>query len=214
MEHRTDHPLDIDLLECAVGPAADPQPARVSDHLSACLLCRIRLARIRRADIQPATAPAEVVHSEVSQRVLAVLTAERAPDSVAPGQVWLTGGARRMPLWVRAVLDNAVTVYAVTLDVEAADDTELIVDEFEAIGCPVAIMASVVGTVPKERLAIYLGDLDVRRELEHIAGASSSGLTAGFTTGVPITSRTDERIEFRQFLADELAAMDSIKDGD
>lgn len=214
MEHRTDHPLDIDLLECAVDPAADPQPARVSDHLSSCLLCRIRLARIRRADIQPATAPAEVLHSEVSQRVLALLAAERAPDSVAPGQVWLAGGARRMPLWVRAVLDNAVSVYAVTLDIEAADDTELIVDEFEAIGHPVAIISSVVGTVPKERLAICLGELDVRRELEHIAGASSSGLTAGFTTGVPITSRTDERVEFRRFLAGDLASLDPYEDDD
>ena len=209
MEHRTDHPLDIDLLEYALSAPPGPQAASASDHLNACLLCRIRLA-----DIQLAAAPSEVAYLEVSHRVLAALTAERHPSSIAPGQVWLAGGARRLLVWVRAVLDSAVSVCAVTIDVDAADDTTLVVDEFEAIGHPVAIMTSVVGTVPKKRLAVYLGDLDVQRELEHIADSASSGLAAGFTTGASITSRADERIAFRQVLADELASLDPIEGGD
>ena len=75
-------------------------------------------------------------------------------------------------------------------------------------------MTSVVGTVPKERLAVCLGELDVRRELEHITGSASPGLAPAFATGVPITSRSDERIESRQFLADELASLDPIEDGE
>ena len=134
MDTRIDHPLDIDLLEYAISALPGLRSASASDHLGACLLCRIRLARIRRADIQPTAAPNAVAHPEVSQRVLAALTAGQHPSSIAPGQVWLAGDARRSLVWVRGVLENAVSVYAATLDIDAADDTTLVVDELEAIG--------------------------------------------------------------------------------
>ena len=212
MESRTDHPLDIDLLEYARDSSAGPQVAEVFDHLGACLLCRIRLARIRRNNIQPAAAPLEIAHPKISPRILAAVESAQYPDSISPGQVWLAGGDRRILVWVRAVLDTAVSAYAMTLDIEAADDTTLIVDEFEAIGQPVAIMSSVVGTVPNEQLSVYLGDLNIQSELERISGSASSRHASGLTTGASITSQADERIVFRQILADELASLDPIED--
>lgn len=214
MELRTDHPLDIDLMEYALGSSAGSRAADILDHLDTCLLCRIRLARIRRSDIRPASASLEAAPHEVSQAILATLNSAQRPDSMAPGQVWLAGGTRRVLVWTRAVLDNAVGVYAMTLDVEAADDTTLIIDEFEALGYPVAIMSSVVGTVPNEQLNVYLGDLNVQSELERISDSATPAHTAGFTTGTPITSQADERLELRQILADELASLDPIEDDD
>lgn len=214
MELRTEHPLDIDLMEYALGSCDDSRAAYISDHLNSCVLCRIRLARIRRSGLQPVAVPPEVAPREVSPTLLATLNSARRPDSITPGQVWLAGSVQRILIWVRAVLDSAVSVYAMTLDIEAADDTTLIIDEFEAIGHPVAIMSSVVGTVPNQQLSVYLGDLNVQTDLERLSGSASPDLAGGFTTGAPITSQADERIEFRQFLADELASLDPIEDDD
>ena len=214
MELRTDHPLDIDLMGYALGSSDDSRAADISDHLDVCLLCRIRLARIRRSGLQPEAALPGVAPREVSPTILSTLSSARRPGSITPGQVWLAGSVQRMLVWVRAALDSAVNVYAMTLDIEAADDTTLIIDEFEAIGHPVAIMCSVVGTVPNEQLSVYLGDLNVQADLERISASASSDLAVGLTTGAPITSQADERIEFRQILADELASLDPIEEDD
>lgn len=214
MELLTEHPLDIDLLEHHSSSADGKAELGVADHLEACLLCRIRIARIRWHNIEPADAPMWGALPEVSQKVLAAVNSDHRPDSISPGQVWLADSDRRVLVWVRTALDTAVIAHAMALDVEAADETTLIVDELEAIGYPVAIWASVVGTVPNEQLTIYLGDLDIQPELERIAGPASSSHAAGLTTGAPITTETDERIVFRQMLADELAALDPVEDDD
>ena len=214
MNTRIDHLIDIDLTEYAFGGLGISQTADISDHLDMCLLCRIRLARIRRAGIQHAVVLSEVAYPEVSERVLALLTAERAPDSIAPGQVWLAGDARRMPVWIRAVLDNAVSVYAVTLDIEAADDTELIVDEFEAIGHRLPSSPQWWGlwrrrgspsTSATWMFGVNSSTSPARHRLVSLPGSRPVH---------PSRAEADERIEFRQVLADELASLDPIEDSD
>ena len=214
MEARIDHPPDSDLQEYTRDASAGPQAAEILGHLRACLLCRIRIARIRRNDLARAASPLEIAHPNTWPKILAAINSAQHPNSFSPGQVWLAGSDPRMLVWIRAVLAKAVSVYAVTLDIDAADEKSLIVDEFEAIGHPVTIMSSVIGTVPIEQLSGYLGDLDIQPELERISGSASTGQDHGLRTGSPITSQADERIVLRQILADELASLDPIEDDD
>ena len=204
------HPLDIDLLERCLATADRSLPDGVEAHLSVCLLCRVRLNRIRRSNPRPGDPPAGVVCPAVSSGLAATLAAGSAPETAAAGQVWVAGGGDRVVVWVRSVCRAAVVVHPVTVDIDAVDDTGLIVDGFAAIGRPVAIVAGVVGTVPMASLVVCLGDLPVGRFLRRVAAAAASGISSGLATGTPIYGPADERIEFRQILADEIAALDPL----
>jgi hypothetical protein len=214
MEQRRGHPLDIDLLGLAVGGSDAGLATEVADHLGACLLCRVRLARIRRSGAVPSAPPTGIDLPLVSPEVLAVLDDAARPDVVAAGQVWLAGSSRRLLVWVRAVRSDRVVAHPVTLDVEAVDDTALIVDDFPPLGSPVAVVTSIVGTVPVGRFVSYVGDLDVGDDVERLRAAATAGTAElDLPTGRPIVGLTDERLEFRQLLADDLADLDTI-DGD
>jgi len=214
MEQRRGHPLDIDLLDVALGDADAGLATEVAEHLGTCLLCRVRMARIRRSGAAPSPLPTGVDQPTVSPEVLAVLDATR-PATVAAGQVWLAGASRRLLVWVRSVRSDRVVAHPVTLDVDAADDTALLVDELPALGTPAAVVTSIVGTVPVHGLVAYVGDLDVGSEVERLREAATVGTAElDLPTGPPITGPTDERLEFRQLLADDFAALDTIADDD
>ena len=202
------HPLDIDLLDHCLAAVDCVLPYGIEAHLPMCLLCRIRLNRIRRSNPRPADPPAGVACEVVAPGIAAALAAGSASQAVAAGQVWLAGEGDRVLVWIRSVCGSAVTVHPVTFDIAAIDDTGLIFDDFAEIGHPVAIVVSVVGTIQVASLAACLGDLPDL--LGWVAGAVASDVPSGLATGAPISGPTDERIEFRQILADEIASLDPL----
>lgn len=215
MEPREGHPLDIDLFGLVVGDLDAALAAVVTEHLATCLLCRVRIARIRRSDAVPAAPPVGIDFPTVSPRVLAALESSARPELIATGQIWLAGESHRLLLWLRAVESGAVIAHPITLDVDTADDTALIIDELPALGHAGAVVTSIVGTVPESQLVSYIGDLDISADVQRLRDAATLGTSVlDLRTGSPITGPTDERLEFRQLLADDLAALDLIEDED
>jgi hypothetical protein len=215
MEPRRGHPLDIDLLGVALGDADAELATEVADHLDTCLLCRVRMARLRRSDAVPSAPPSGVDHPSVSPAALAVLDDAVRPDALAAGQVWLAGSSRRLLVWVRAVRADRVVAHPVTMDVDGVDDTALLVDDLPALGGPAAVVTSIVGTVPVRTLVSYVGDLVVGEEVERLRAAAAAGTAElDLPTGRPITGPTDERLELRQLIADDLAALDAVEEDD
>lgn len=215
MEQRQGHPLDIDLFGLVVGDIDATLAAEVTEHLSTCLLCRVRIARIRRGDAIPAAPPVAIDFPTVSPRVLAALESSARPEVIATGQIWLAGDSNRLLLWVRAVQSGAVVAHPITLDIDAADDTALIIDDLPALGHSGAVVTSIVGTVPVSQLVSYIGDLDISADVQRLRDAATVGTAVlDLPTGRPITGPTDERLEFRQLLADDLAALDVIEGED
>lgn len=211
MEQREAHPLDIDLLSVALGEDDVALTSQVNDHLGTCLLCRVRIARIRRSGAVPEPLVASgIQYPSVSPEVLAVLDSTVRAAEAAPGQLWLAGESHRMLVWIDAIEDDTAFVYAVTLDVDSADDTA-VVASLTKLGRPAAIFTSVGGTVPLERLVSYVDDLAIHADVERLIDAAAEGsIISDLNIGEPITGATDERLELRQLLADDLAALDPI----
>lgn len=213
MEPREGHPLDIDLFGLVVGDLNATIAAGLTEHLATCLLCRVRIARIRRGNAVPAAPPVGVDFPTVSPRVLAALESSARPELIATGQIWLAGDSHRLLVWVRAVESGAVIAHPITLDIDAADDTALIIDEVPALGHSGAVVTSIVGTVPESQLVSYIGDLDISADVQRLRDAATLGTSVlDLRTGLPITGPTDERLEFRQLVADDLAALDLIEE--
>lgn len=213
MEQRQAHPLDIDLLDFALGDADVAHGSEITDHLGTCLLCRIRVHRIRRSGVVHGSA--QITESvSVSPQILALMENDTHP-AVAPGQLWLAGNTRRTFVWIRKVLGDTVVVHPATDDLAGADNTFLITDTIDTLGMPLAVGASIVSTIRADRLARYAGDLDIATDIERLRDAARAGTEVNdLSTGDPIEGLTDERIEFHQMLADDLAALDPIDEPD
>lgn len=208
-------PLDVDLFDYAVRALDHGANATIAGHRNECLLCRVRVARIRRQNPSQGSYPSAHVTVDVSPAVQAVVSGNASPEDVVAGQVWLAGGPRRTLVWIRAVRDRRLICHPATMEIEAADDSTLIVEDFEPLGQPLAVMTSITGTVPSDRLINFVGVLDIAADVNRLRKASVSGVPPaelGWPTGPPMTGPADERLELRQLLADDLAALDPIED--
>ena len=236
MEQRAAHPLDIDLLGYALGDLDPAFGAQLDQHLAQCLLCRIHLNRIRRGglDLGPGSVPT-LTYPEIAPTVLAVVDGQHRPPTFQRGQLWLAGSSDRMFVWVEAVHETAgmVTVLAATLDVDAADHTSLIVD-VPRLGREVAIYTSIPGWIPLDRLEAFVDDVDVIDEIAQLQESIEQPIeladtesaadvaaaqprrrrkpTVHLRVGTRISGGFDERLEFRQMLADQLAELDPEND--
>lgn len=212
MVGRHEHPLDIDLLAYVAGDHDDSAVSMLEDHLGGCLLCRIRLGRIRHHDTSVATPPLDAARPSVPTGLLDALDPDRKAPAPGSGQVWLAGRELRVLVWIRASTDRALTAHPVTIDIDQVDDTALIVDACPTIDEPVAIVTSIVATVTPDTLVAHLGDLPVAEHVDAIVESSLTGVATDLPTGRPIASPADERLEFRQLLADAVAALDPVGD--
>lgn len=225
MEQRSEHPLDIDLLSYALGEADTELTALVNTHLGDCLLCRIQLKRIRRHDLdQEDTGDTDLQFPEISPVIVDIVAGNKRPDTITPGQLWFAGSYRKTAVWLTHVdIDHDFAVgYGATLDTRAADHTALIVRS-EPLDRDLAIFTSVPGTVPLEQLTLYVDTINLGDAVEAVVAASDLpaslrqpvSLPDGLRIGPPIDGPTDPRIEFRQLLADDIAALDpETDDGD
>lgn len=213
MEQRNAHPLDIDLLKVALGDFNVAVDSEINEHLSGCLLCRIRIARIRHGNAAPEALNATgILYPSVSPEVLAVLDSTIERGDAQAGQLWLAGDAYRIPVWIDDIEHGIAFVYAASLDTDAADDTALIIP-VPNLNRAIAVYTSVGGTIGIDRLVSYIDDLPIHDDVERLVAAAVNGTVAdGLLTGSAITGVTDERLELRQLLADDLAALDPIDD--
>ena len=193
--------LDGELLEYALGESDPAATATAEAHLADCLLCRIRLNRIKIDDPRLEPPAFAVSAPPVSEEALKLLAAN-PPARIEPDQVWYARGEHeQLMVWVSHEPPgfDAVIAHAVTANIDAVDDSALIVD-LPKIGS-VAVFSSIIGLVLKSKLVAHLGDLDIASDLQRIYNGDRSDLK----TGRPITDPNDERHEFGQFLADQLA---------
>lgn len=213
MEQRHAHPLDIDLLSVALGDTNVTVDSDITGHLNACLLCRIRVARIRHGNATPEPLNATgIQYPSVSPEVLAVLDSTIERGEANAGQLWLAGDRYRILVWIDDIEDGVAFVYAASLDTGAADDTALITS-VPNLDRPIAVYTSVGGTIGVDRLVSYIDDLPIHDDVERLLAAAVNGTVAdGLLTGSAILGVTDERLELRQLLADDLAALDPIED--
>lgn len=241
MGPRTTHWLGVDLLDYALADPVARSVPELDRHLRQCLACRIRLNRIRRAvpDLEPGLSPT-LSFPHVAPAILAILAGQRRPSAFRPGQLWLAGtqsdhGLERVLVWLQAVDETVgmTTVLAATLDVHVADHTSLIVD-VPSLDRPAAIFTSVPGWIPLDRLDLFVDHIQVGDQIvqlqEHLeqppvrAGTHNDGDPATgaqpphqernvpLRVGPRISGASDERLEFRQVLADQLAELDPESD--
>lgn len=226
MEQRDTHPLDIDLLGYALGDLDAAFATELGQHLGRCLLCRVHLNRITSGglDLGPDSVPT-LTYPEIAPNVLDIVDGEHRPLTFRPGQLWLAGSSHRMVVWVEAVNETAgmTTVLAATLDVDAADHTSLIVD-VPRLGREVAIFTSIPGWIPLDQLDAFVEDVGFIDEIAQLqerveqpsalAGSASRDRATAtrLRVGTRISGGSDERLEFRQMLADQLAALDPESD--
>lgn len=185
--------------------------AAVAGHPDGSLLDRIQAARAQR--LNPLEGDAALPHVVDAS---SVLSGNPNLEDVAAGQVWLSDGPRRMLLWIRAVREGWVICHPATVNLDIADNSTLIAENFEPLGRPLGLMTSITGTVPHDRLATFVGVLDISADVNCLRDASQTGVPAEIDrpTGLPITGIADERLVLRQLVADDLAALDPIDDGD
>ena len=198
--------LDDELLEYALGESDPASAAAAEAHLADCLFCRIRLNRIKIQDPRLESPAFAMSAPPVPEEALKLLAAH-PPARIGPDQVWYARGKHeQLMVWVshEPIGFDGFMAHAVTVNIDAVDDSALIVD-LPKIG-PVAVFSSIIGLVPKSKLVAHLGDLDITTDLRRLFNGDRSGLE----TGLPVTDPNDERHEFDQFLIDQLADLNPI----
>jgi hypothetical protein len=204
------HPLDAELLDYVEG-TCDAESARsIASHLAQCLLCRIKRQRLTAAPPMELTDVRSIVAPD-----FVALDVEPGKGDLRPGQLWLTSADDATMVLVRSIRTDGdgVVVVPVTLDVEAADQRVLVLDESASpLAVPMAIYEDLVVSLPIGALAeriIPNSDVDLMALADDDEGVSR---------GAPIRSATDPRLELRQYLVDRLTALDPYEverdDGD
>jgi hypothetical protein len=202
-----EHPTALTLASALTDPSI---AAQIENHVDICLACRVRMARL-----QHSTSETEVPSQGSVQRILdasspgpLVLEKLTVTDDAAPlpGQLWRVGRDEALLVWVRRVFDGALDVIPAVLDVELADEETLLVPASDTpLGMDLALMTSVRGRVDRRAFLQLLGQVDAAEQVEALLTAVRTGQPPGaIQTGPTISDERDQRIEYRQVLADLL----------
>ena len=141
--------LHGELLEYALGESDPASAATAEAHLADCLLCRIRLNRIKIDDPRLEPPAFAVSHPPVSEEALKLLAAH-PPARIESDQVWYARGEHsQLMVWVshEPIGFDAVIAHPVTTNIDAVGPNALIVD-LPKIG-PVAVFSSIIGLALK-----------------------------------------------------------------
>jgi len=214
------HPTESALLSFVQGEYDSPGAASVAAHLHSCLACRVWEARLRHATMAEAdaavtaslTAAAQAIPEQL-RHALAGPAGTRVP---AAGDVWRVGSDEALLVWVRHLSGESAVVIPVTLDVEQADEYTLIVPASESpLGLDLALMATVERHVDVGAFLQRVASLQVGDQITQLLAARGDGRPPppGLLTGSP-ASGDDQRLEYRQLLADFLAGLspDALRD--
>jgi hypothetical protein len=220
------HPSESVLADLMLGGLDEARSSSVAEHLRACPPCRILFDRLSQGLPELPIGDLAGDPAAVPEAALGAIAAADRPDAgPRQGELWR---ARRRPgdpvilVLVRVLGPAGPAVVAVSLDTELADDHTLIVPAVSSpLGTPLAVHLAIEATVDARCLLDRLGSVDV--DLDHglvevdadLAEAAESVHTAqdegererGSSMGPAIVSPLDERIEYRQALADHLAEL-------
>jgi hypothetical protein len=201
------HPLDIDLADLVEGNLDERLRTQVSEHLRDCLLCRIKVRRLRQARGRPyASDKADAALEWPRFFVPDEEPRELAGDAVE-GDVWSVGEDPRMLVVVTGLVDNRLLVAPLTFDVEAADDETIVVDHpHSPFPVSVAIYPMLATDISDSVLRARLGRFSTQFDLRSVL----NGTAPGTQRGRAIVDATDSRLELRQELADGLGGLEEV----
>ena len=212
-----EHPTESELADLALGGLDQARSSAIASHLRACVPCRVLADRLGQGLPElPAGEPPGGPHGAIPDAARgAVAAADRPRAGPLPGELWR---ARRPPdgpvtlVWVRALGPTGAAVVPVSLDTELADEHTLIVPAAASpLGTALAVHVPVEATIDDEHLLDRLGSIDIATEVTSLRDAWLAGKPAqqGVDVGPSIVSPLDERIEYREALADRVAQLAS-----
>lgn len=207
------HPVDSELAAFAEG--AVTESVYISEHVATCRSCAEIVSRLS-ANLEgpPSfTAPPgiDAVPSSALRRL-----AEAANPQPAPGQLWRAEArpGEILLVWIRRLRsDGRLAVVPVTFDPDYADEYSLVLDaEQSPLGIDLVFHTTVESTIDQRALTNSLGAIEVATEIEAVRTARGGGTrVAGLHVGSPIASMADERVQYRQQLADTLVEMTTAR---
>ncbi len=202
------HPTAVELAEAL----QQGDPGRHGQHLYECVECRVRNARLVHVYWDGVLADSSILSGIVdgSARVGAAARAALGPagGSPRPGEVWRVGDQYALLVWVRKVLDGAVDVVPVSLDVEFADEQTIVVRAADTgIGEDLALFTALRAHVHPDAFVsrvTALGD-DVGARVDQLLALVRQGRTLALPgTGSAVHDRDDQLVEYQQVLVDLL----------
>jgi hypothetical protein len=210
---RVSHVTESILLSFVQGQLVDSAAADVAGHLELCIACRVFAARLRHADVTDPDGSAIARLTTAAQAIPETLrnalsATSTEPADMMPGEVWRVGGDEAQLVWVRRVFEDSAAVIAVTLDVELADEYTLVIPSNESpLSLDMAVMTTVEGHVDNRAFLQRIAELPVDEQINQLRQARRDGRppSSNLLTGPPISRDDDQRLEYRQLLADLLA---------
>ena len=203
-----DHPSALAL---AASQDESQEAATVREHLTVCLTCRVRAGRLRHmtAPGSPSDdAVARILQASVpGPSVLERLTTTHEDGSPRPGELWRVGRDEALLVWVRRVFADTADVVPAVLDIELADQESVVIPAHATpLGMPLALLTGVRGHVGMPAFLERLSSLDASAQVQEVMTATREGRAPqGVEVGLPIESEDDQRIEYRQVVADLLS---------
>ena len=203
-----DHPSALALAALQDGSQL---ALTIREHLTVCLACRVRASRLQHmaAPGDPSEdAVARILEaSEPGPAVLARLTSVHDEGLPRPGELWRVGRDEALLVWIRRVLADAVDVIPAVLDIDLADQESVILPtDSTPIGMSLALLTGVRGHVGLPAFLERVGYVEASAEVREVMSAAREGrVPQAVHVGPPIESGDDQRIEYRQVVADLLA---------
>jgi len=128
-----------------------------------------------------------------------------------PGEIWLVDADEAIVVWVRRVIDGAVEVLAVTLDVNLADEQTVIVPSVKSsLGVELALLTAIRAHVAPGAFLIRVAELPATvtaQVVEVLAAAREGRMAEGAAVGMPVYDSNEKIVEHQQELADLLAGV-------
>jgi len=203
-----DHPSALTL---AAFQDESAEAVAVREHLAVCLLCRVRAGRLRHmtASVSPSEdAVARILQASApGPSVLARLTTAYEEGPPRAGELWRVGRDEALLVWVRRVFADTADVVPAVLDIELADQESVVVPAHATpLGMPLALLTGVRGHVGMPAFLECLGSIEVSAKVQEVMAATREGRAPqGVDVGLPIDSDDDQRVEYRQVIADLLS---------
>jgi hypothetical protein len=209
----SDHPTESALADLVLGRLTAPSAITVAQHVESCHQCQVMVGRLARAvpDL-PDVVELGATPAVPDPTLRAVAAADEPKAGPRAGELWRARDAHGGPVtlvWLREVGRRAVAAIPVSFDVELADEYSLVVgDDASPLGLPLAFHVSVETSIGRDALFDRLGSIDVAEGVDAVRTAMSNGEPVlDAPVGARSLSPIDERVEYRQALADRMAEL-------